>query len=153
MRNTITIHAVPLWPLVKNTFLISLVLLTLISLILAFFWFGFLRQFAVTLSDPALESQLQNFQRLGGVFVFFFALFNGVFGSVIVTVVAGLAGLLYNLLNSRGDGIELEISLSSGEAAAKYEAHLPKESAGFNTTLDPQSQQAKDTFPRDDDPE
>lgn len=152
MRNTITIHAVPLWPLVKNTFLISLVILTIVSFILALFWLGFVRQFATMLSDPALESQLQNVQHLGGVFVILFALFNGIFGSIVLTVLTGLAGLLYNLANGHGSGIELDVSLSSGESPSNYGSGKARNPAEFDTTRDPFSSQANDTFPRDDDP-
>lgn len=152
MRNTITIHAVPLWPLVKNAFLLSLVILTIVSFILALFWLGFVRQFAAVLSDPALETQLQNIQHLGGVFVIFFALFNGIFGSIIVTVLAGLAGLLYNLVNGRGSGIELDVSLSPGESASNYGSTNPGNPAELDAPRNPYSSQASDTFPRDDDP-
>jgi|GEM_PF-2856315 len=147
MRNTITIHAVPLWPLVKNTFVISLVLLTVTSLILAFLWLGFLRQFSGFVSDPAMDTQLQYFQSLGGVFVFFFALFNGIFGSILVTIVAGLGGLLYNLLNSKGQGIELEVTLASAVTLTGSEPDRLQEASGADSPSNPPSGQAHDSFP------
>jgi len=108
MRKTIAVTNIPLWPLVKNTFIISLILLTILSFIFSLFWFGLLQQFSQTFSDPAFQ-QFEGMQSLSGGMVFFFAIFNGIFGSIFTTILIGLAGLVYNLINSRGEGIEFEI--------------------------------------------
>ncbi len=123
MRKTIAITNIPLWPLVKNTFIISLILLTILSFIFSLFWFGLFQQFSQTFSDPAFQ-QFEGFQNLSGGMIFFFAIFNGIFGSIFTTILVGLAGLVYNLINSRGDGIEFEI-ITVGDSENVRETAAP----------------------------
>lgn len=129
MRQSVTICSVPLWPLVRNTFVISLVLLTLVSLILGFLWFGLMQQFSQTFADPDFQWQMDGFQNISGIFVIFFAIFNGIFGSIILTMLVGLGGLVYNVVNSKGGGIELEISdVRSEHRSSVHQSSLPGDS-------------------------
>ncbi|MBS1272183.1 MAG: hypothetical protein MAGBODY4_01323 [Candidatus Marinimicrobia bacterium] len=111
MRHTIKIYAMPLWPLVKNVFIISWIVFTLITLIFGLFWIGFMRQFAATFSGAGAGMPMEAFQDLGGMFVIMFAIFYGIFGSVVFTVLTGLGGLIYNWMNRQSGGLEFEISL------------------------------------------
>ncbi len=137
MRQSVTIYSVPLWPLVRNTFAISLVLFTLVSIILGFLWFGLMQQFSRTFADPNFQWQLEGFQEIGGIFVIFFAIFNGIFGSIVLTMLVGLGGLVYNVVNRGGGGIELEISRLGELGEAAYEASLSRESRQADASGEP----------------
>jgi|GEM_PF-2114038 len=116
MRHTIKIYSVPLWPLVKNVFIISWIVFTLVALIFGLMWFGFMRQFATTFSGTGMQVPMGAFQDLGGLIVIMFSIFYGIFGSVIFTLLTGLGGLIYNWMNRRTGGLEFEISLPASFA-------------------------------------
>jgi len=111
MRHTMKIYAIPLWPLVKNVFLISVVVVTLSMLILAFFWMGLMREFATQLSDPQMGVQFDTLRHISSIFIFIIAIVNGVVSSFFITLFTGLAALIYNWLNRRYGGLEFEVSL------------------------------------------
>lgn len=149
MRKTIAVTNIPLWPLVKNTFIISLILLTILSFIFSLLWFGLIQQFSQAFSDPAFQ-QFEGFQSLSGGIVFFFAIFNGVFGSIVTTVLTGLAGLIYNMINSRGDGIEFEIvSVSEPEEPVEKQA-MPTDEPKTGNQLEERGPQMEDRKTDDD---
>jgi len=98
------------------------------SLILGFLWFGIMQQFSEAFSEPGLQWELESFRNISGIFVIFFAIFNGIFGSIVLTVLVGLGGLVYNLVNSKGGGIELEISYFTGSGGEAPQSALPRDS-------------------------
>ena len=111
MRETIKIYAIPLWPLVKNTFILSLVLFTVLAVVGGFVWFGFLKMFASYMPEYGMQQDMQVFQNMGTLFVIFFAIFYGIISSALFTFVVGLGGVLYNAINRNNGGFEFEISL------------------------------------------
>ncbi len=111
MRHTMKIYAIPLWPLVKNVFIISLVVITLSMLIFGFFWMGLIREFATQFSDPQMGFQFQALRNIGSLVMVVFAVINGVVSSFFLSVFAGLAALIYNWMNQRYGGLEFEVSL------------------------------------------
>lgn len=111
MRHTLKIYAIPLWPLVKNIFVISLIVSTLAMVIMGFFWMGLMREFATQFSNPQMGFQLETLRNMSSIFVFIFAILNGVVGSFFLTLFAGLGALIYNWMNRRYGGFEFEVSL------------------------------------------
>jgi len=127
MRHTTKIYRIPLWPLVKNVFLISFITLILTSLIFGMFWLGVMQQFFVNFSGNEFPAGMINFQHMGGLFIFFGAVMYGIFGSVMITLFAGFGALIYNWVNGRNGGIELEISLPNVPDSAAIEPPQPAE--------------------------
>ncbi len=111
MRETVKIYSVPLWPLVKNVFVLSLVLFSLMAIVGGFIWFGFMKMFASYMPEYGMQQDMEVFQNVGIMFVLFFALFYGIISSAVFTFFVGLGGVLYNALNRNSGGFEFEISL------------------------------------------
>lgn len=111
MRQTITVHSVPLWPLVKNVFIISLIVLTLSMMIMGLFWMGMFREFAAQFAGTQAGAGFEMFRNLGGAMVVIFSIVNGILSSFFLTIFTGFAGLIYNWMNSRHGGFEFEISV------------------------------------------
>jgi hypothetical protein len=111
MRHTIKIYSIPLWPLVKNVFLITVILFTVFAIIGGFLWFGFMKSIAAYLPEYNMQSELNALQNLSSIFRILFAIFYGVISSAIFTFATGLAGMIYNFVNRKNGGLEVEISL------------------------------------------
>ncbi len=111
MRSVIKIHTIPLWPFIRNVFLISFVVFTLLTLIFGFFWVGMLRQLTMAVGDPGMPFNPGMLDNIGGMAIVFMSLLNGFFGSVVFSLILGIAGLIYNLVNDDRGGIELEVTL------------------------------------------
>ncbi len=127
MKTIFEIRSIPLWPLVKNTFLISLVIFIIFSFILGLLWLGFIREFSHVMTDPGLHFPSDTLANISGIFVVMFALLNGFLGSIVATMIVGLGGLVYNLVNNRGGGVELELSRMNSRSGAgtEFGAYFP----------------------------
>ena len=115
MRSYIRIHSIPLWPLMKNVFLIAFIVLILLSLIFGFLWMGMLRQITMEYGNSGMPFDSGMFENIGGMVIVMMSLINGVFGSVMTAIFFGIAGLIYNLVNGDRGGIELEVSLTESD--------------------------------------
>jgi len=115
MRSIIRIHTIPLWPFIKNVFLVSFVILVLLSLIFGFFWVGIVRELATQFGDSAFPMDPEALRSFGVASVIVMSVLNGIFGSVVLSLVVGIAGMIYNLVNGGGGGIELEVSFPQND--------------------------------------
>ena len=127
MRHTIKIYSIPLWPFVKNVFLVSLVVLTISMLLFGLFWAGFMRQFAATFSGSSMDMPMEAIQNIGAGLIIIGAVFYGIFGSITLATVTGIGAMIYNWINARGGGFELEVSLPD---FPNQQSAVPDESAG-----------------------
>lgn len=139
MKHIIKIYSIPLWPLIKNVFLITLILFTVFSIIGGFLWFGFMKSIAAYLPEYNMQPEMNAIQNLGGVFVILIALIYGVVSSAIFTFATGLAGMIYNFVNRKNGGLELEISLpeflEKAENQADTSRQISEKNEEVNTEL------------------
>ncbi|MCF7803360.1 MAG: DUF3566 domain-containing protein [Candidatus Marinimicrobia bacterium] len=148
MRHTIKLYSIPLWPFVKNVFIVSLTVFILGTLLFGIFWLGLFRQFAMYMPDSGVAFQPDAFQNIGGLFVMVFSVFNGVIGSVLFTVFAGVGALMYNWVNARSGGFEFEISLPDSfrtEVQSGSQSEVTTTSMEVPETKVEQSETEKDT--------
>lgn len=151
MRETIKIYAIPLWPLVKNTFILSLVLFTVMAVVGGFVWFGFMKMFASYMPEYGMQQDMQVFQNMGTFFVIFFAIFYGIISSALFTFVIGLGGILYNAINRSNGGFEFEISLPDFISQHEAEKIVDEKLATQVESGSAESEQLSGPPPGDDD--
>jgi len=123
---------VPVWPVMKVTFIICLVLGIILGLFYAFLLSGW-SFLANSFMASEMSGEMNIIRGLGFVMIPFFAIFYAIVGAVWALI----AALLYNLIASAVGGVELHLEdrgmvgrpvrgADSAHGEAEQSAHVPE---------------------------